>query len=102
MTGVETHLRGTDARQPNLRRLYRGGAQREAYTDDHSDGQKNAKFLSSLSPLDVLFDGAAHDEAVDRRRSRLAAPVHAVHRLGFHGSIEQRLQEEHVVGFDLG
>lgn len=57
--------------------------------------------MSLVSPLDVLFDGAAYDEAVDRCRPRLPAPVHAVDRLCFHRGVEERLQQENVVGLDL-
>lgn len=59
------------------------------------------KIIKRLSPLDVFFDRAPDDKAVDRRRPRLPAPVHAVDRLGFHRRVEERLQEKDVVGFDL-
>lgn len=57
--------------------------------------------MKRLSPLDVLFDGAADNKPVDRCRPRLPTPVHAVHRLCFHSSVKERLQEKDVIRFHL-
>lgn len=52
-------------------------------------------------PLNVLFNGIPHYEAVDRGRACLPPPVDAVYRLGLHRRIQKRLKDEHVIRFDL-
>ena len=52
-------------------------------------------------PCNVFFDCAKHNKAVDRCWPALPPPVDPIHSLGFHGRVQQRLQDENVISLNL-